>query len=62
MSNAQAKAELIRESYLKEEQVTSEAILLDEEFHSGEGLNLKRYSIDGHSWNNKPYICRKNTW
>ncbi len=56
------KAKDVRASYTEkvpslEDTVTSSE-LDSEDFTPGAfGLNLKRYSQDGHSWNGRPYVC-----
>ena len=61
MKNTKANADAIREAYLKEEAEIATDMMsheeLDDDLCCLRGLNLKRYSKDGHSWNGKPYVC-----
>lgn len=60
MSDAKKKADAIRASYLSLNDGTDEHVetLEDVDDYCGSyGLNMKRYSQDGHSWNGRPMIC-----
>jgi hypothetical protein len=56
------KAADVRASYSAKADVIEDAITFSEidsdDYTPGAfGLNLKRYSQDGHSWNGRPYVC-----
>ena len=58
MSDSRKRADAIREAYLEDAAPENVTMLEDiDDCSVSYSLNMKRYSLDGHSWNGKPYVC-----